>query len=198
MVYLLLPVISALIGWVTNIIALRLLFRPLHPLIIPGINYRFQGLIPRRRRELSRSIGDIIESELLSRKDILEQVNYDAMQEEILSAAEIIIKKWTKEKLSPLIPLKIKEIIKDFVTDLVKKEIMFHLKTVMRNMIDSAWDEVRISRIVEEKLNRLSIERVEQMIIFVASKELKHIEYLGAVLGFLIGLVQALIVYLLK
>ncbi|PKM83826.1 MAG: DUF445 domain-containing protein [Firmicutes bacterium HGW-Firmicutes-13] len=196
--YLLLPLIGALIGWITNIIALRLLFRPLHPLVIPVINYRFQGLIPRRRRELSRSIGDIIEKELLSRKDILEQVNYDAMQEELLSAAEVIIKKWTEEKLSPLIPFKIKEVIKDFVTDLVKKEIMFHLRTVMRNMIDSAWDEVKVSEIVEEKLNRLSIERVEQMIIFVASRELKHIEYLGAILGFLIGMVQALIVYLLR
>ncbi len=195
LVFIFLPIVGAIIGWITNIIALRLLFRPLHPLAIPLINFNFQGLIPRRKRELARSIGDIIEKELFSKKDIINQVNYNAMQKEMLNATETIIKKWSEEKLSNFIPARIKTAIREHVTDLVKKEISAHLRKVMEDMVNKAWDEIEVSEMIEDKLNNISIERVEQMILFVASRELKHIEYLGAVLGFIIGFVQAFVVY---
>lgn len=196
--FIFLPVIGGLIGWLTNIIALRLLFRPLTPVAIPFTSYSFQGLIPKRKLALSRSIGDIVEKELLSRKDILQQVNYDSMEREVLSATERIIKGWTEEKLTNLIPPGIKKILHEYITDLVKKELSIHVKVIMRDMVHKAWDKVNISQMVEDKMNKLSLERVEQMIIFVASRELKHIEYLGAALGFFIGLVQAGVVYLLQ
>ncbi len=196
--FIFLPVIGGLIGWLTNIIALRLLFRPLTPVAIPFTSYSFQGLIPKRKLALSRSIGDIVEKELLSRKDILQQVNYDSMEREVLSATERIIKGWTEEKLTNLIPPGIKKILHEYITDLVKKELSIHVKVIMKDMVHKAWDKVNISQMVEDKMNKLSLERVEQMIIFVASRELKHIEYLGAALGFFIGLVQAGVVYLLQ
>lgn len=196
-VFIFLPVIGAMIGWVTNIIALRLLFRPMKPVVIPYLNFRIQGLIPKRKLALSRSIGDIVEKELLSRKDILGQVNYDSMEKEVLSATERIIKGWTEEKLSSLIPSGIKKMIHDFLTEQVKIELSIHVEAIMRDVVNKAWDEVNVSEMVENKMNRLSLERVEQMVIFIASRELKHIEYLGAVLGFVIGIVQAAVVYFL-
>ncbi len=197
-IFVFLPVIGALIGWITNIIALRLLFRPLNPVVVPFFNFRIQGLIPKRKLALSRSIGDIVEKELLSRKDILEQVNYDSMEREVLSASERIIKGWTEEKLTSIIPPGIKKIIHEFLTDLVKKELSIHVKIIMRDVVSKAWDEVKISEMVEGKMNKLSLERVEQMVIFIASRELKHIEYLGAGLGFFIGIVQAILVFLIR
>lgn len=197
-IFVFLPVIGALIGWITNIIALRLLFRPLEPVVVPILNLRIQGLIPKRKLALSRSIGDIVEKELLSRRDILEQVNYDSMEGEVLSASERIIKGWTEEKLTTLIPPGIKKLIHEFLSDRVRKELSIHIKVIMKDVVNKAWDEVKISEMVESKMNKLSLERVEQMIIFIASQELKHIEYLGAALGFFIGIVQALVVYLLR
>ncbi|RQD77242.1 MAG: DUF445 family protein [Candidatus Syntrophonatronum acetioxidans] len=195
--FILLPVVGAIIGWATNVIALHLLFRPRQPVVIPLTNYRIQGLIPRRRRELSRSIGKIIESELLSSKDIISQVNYEAMEQEVMSATETIIERWASKKLPVRIPSRIKILIEDFIIDLVKKEVAQHLKKVMEDMVGSAWDDVNISEIVEEKLNNLSLDRVENMVIEVASRELKHIELLGGVLGFLVGMVQAFLVFFL-
>lgn len=193
--FILLPLVGALIGWITNVIALRLLFRPRLPLVIPFTNFKIQGLIPRRKRELSRSVGKIIESELLSSKDIMGQVNYEAMEKEVMTATERIIEKWAQKKLPARIPNRVKIVIEDYIMDLVKKEIALHLKKVMGDLVGSAWDEVNVSEIVEDKLNKLSLDRVEGMVITVASRELKHIELLGALLGFLVGMVQALLVY---
>ncbi len=46
---------------------------------------------------------------------------------------------------------------------------------------------------VEDKINELDLYELEEIIIRIAKKELKHIEFLGLVLGFLIGIVQGLV-----
>jgi uncharacterized membrane protein YheB (UPF0754 family) len=50
---------------------------------------------------------------------------------------------------------------------------------------------------VEEKISQFELDEIEKMILKIAKKELKHIEYLGGVLGFLIGLTQAFLLLLL-
>ncbi|MHB8917959.1 MAG: DUF445 family protein, partial [Desulfocucumaceae bacterium] len=57
-------------------------------------------------------------------------------------------------------------------------------------------ENVKFQSIVEARINNFSLERLEKMIVSVSARELKHIEILGGVLGFLIGLVQAVIFYL--
>ena len=47
---------------------------------------------------------------------------------------------------------------------------------------------------VENKINELDLYQLEELIIKVAKKELKHIEILGLVLGFLIGIIQGIII----
>lgn len=53
---------------------------------------------------------------------------------------------------------------------------------------------VDIKKIIIEKVDAFSLEKVEEIIVNLAKKELKHIEYIGAVLGGIIGLVQFAIV----
>ena len=54
-----------------------------------------------------------------------------------------------------------------------------------------------IQKIVEEKINELDLEKLEEIIIKVAKKELKHIEILGLVLGAVIGVLQGILVIFL-
>ena len=46
---LLLTVVGALIGWITNIFAIKLLFRPIKPIKIPLTRFTIVGLIPKRK-----------------------------------------------------------------------------------------------------------------------------------------------------
>ena len=55
------PVVGAAIGFITNDIAIRMLFRPLREYRVLGIRVPFTpGIIPRRRRELAEAIGRMI------------------------------------------------------------------------------------------------------------------------------------------
>ncbi len=62
------PVVTgAVIGYVTNAVAIKMLFRPLKEVRMFGVRLPFTpGVLPRRRHELSRSIGDMVARDLLS------------------------------------------------------------------------------------------------------------------------------------
>jgi uncharacterized membrane protein YheB (UPF0754 family) len=46
---------------------------------------------------------------------------------------------------------------------------------------------------VSRKVKEFSLERLEEIILSVAKKELSHVTYFGGILGFVIGCVQLLI-----
>ncbi len=61
------PVIGAVIGYVTNDIAIRMLFRPLRPMRVFGLRLPFTpGIFPKERYNLSRSIGRMVSRELIT------------------------------------------------------------------------------------------------------------------------------------
>ena len=66
---LIMTVVGALIGWFTNYLAVKMLFRPIRPRRVPLIKIELQGLIPRRREEIAVTIGATVEKELISVKD---------------------------------------------------------------------------------------------------------------------------------
>lgn len=63
-----LPVIlGAIIGYLTNSVAIRMLFRPIRPIRVFGLRLPFTpGVIPRRRSELAESIGRMVARDLLT------------------------------------------------------------------------------------------------------------------------------------
>lgn len=191
---LVLAVIGALIGWITNLIAIKLLFRPLYPIKVPLFNYTIQGLIPKRRDEIAKSIGNVIEQELLSIEEIADKVIGEQNISQIKAMIKSKIHEIIGDKLPSIIPNMFKNMIFSYIDDLIEKEGETIIKDLIRKAIDKASNDIRISEIVEEKINSFDIERIEEIIISIAKAELKHIEILGGVLGFIIGIVQGLIV----
>ncbi len=69
--YLLPPLLGAFIGYVTNYIAIRMLFRPLRPWRIGGVRIPLTpGIIPAKRFELAEKMGDMVGSHLLTSEDV--------------------------------------------------------------------------------------------------------------------------------
>lgn len=68
------PLIGAVIGYFTNLIAVKMLFRPLHPVKIKGFQLPFTpGIIPKGRERLARALGVAVGENLLTKED-LEQI----------------------------------------------------------------------------------------------------------------------------
>jgi uncharacterized membrane protein YheB (UPF0754 family) len=61
------PLVGAIIGYITNAVAVKMLFRPLKQLRVFGIPLPFTpGILPRQRHKLAQSIGGMVERELLT------------------------------------------------------------------------------------------------------------------------------------
>ena len=193
---LILTVVGGLIGWITNILAIKLLFRPITPIRIPILNFEILGLIPKRKKEIAANIGEVISNELLSMDDILEQALNNSNGENFNSYIIEKIKAIINEKLN-IIPMPFRMMASPYIDEILNKEVPSALSEITADLLIKAKENVNIQGIVEEKINELDLEKLEDIIIKVAKKELKHIEILGLVLGSIIGVLQGILVIFL-
>lgn len=191
------PLIGALIGWVTNVLAIKLIFRPYKPVIIPIINYRIQGLIPKRRDELALNVGQVIGNELLSLDDVFDKINENGVKEKIVNSVIETIYCRLDERIPSLVPVTVKNVFLNLVEDILNKETPIMINRFLLDLSDKMKDEIDFSEMIREKINAYDLHELERVILLIASRELKHIEILGAFLGFSIGTVQALWFYFL-
>ncbi|HBG6298658.1 TPA: DUF445 family protein [Clostridioides difficile] len=189
---LILAVIGGFIGYVTNVVAIRLIFRPIEPIKIPILNIEIVGLIPKRRAEIAANVGEIIQEEFLSMDEILANIITDEDKEEVVRYIKARVKIIIHEKVS-FIPSGIKNMIQDYLGEIIEPEVKQSIDELSKNIINKANERIDIQKMVEDKINELDLYELEEIIIRIAKKELKHIEFLGLVLGFLIGIAQGLI-----
>ena len=189
---LLLTVVGALIGWITNIFAIKLLFRPIKPIKIPLTRFTIVGLIPKCKKEIAKNIGEVVANELISIRELMDEV----VTEEDLTQIRFFVKRKIKavidEKLN-IIPFPFKGMIQGPLDELVETEVNNGLTDIIVNIKDMIELRVNIAKIVEDNIMALDLRELERIILQVAKKELKHIEILGFILGGVIGLVQGII-----
>ena len=82
------PIVGGVIGYITNGIAIKMLFRPLKPIYILGVKLPFTpGIIPKEKGRIARSIGQIVGGELINeevlRKVLLQESIYAKIDEKI-------------------------------------------------------------------------------------------------------------------
>lgn len=190
------PISGAIIGWITNYVAIKLLFRPHKPVHVLGL--RIQGVIPKRRKEIARSIARAIEKELLSSEDLAKALGGLDWEREI----EKVVEEAVEHKFSgrvhrlPIVSL-LSDNIKSQIKFIITKEI---LKQVDRNkgaFASKLKDRVDIKEMLVSKIDKLDLKRFEGLLTEFIARELKHLEVLGGVMGFFIGVAQSAFTYFL-
>ncbi len=85
--YALPPLLGALIGYVTNYVAIRMLFRPLKPWRILGVRLPLTpGIIPSKRGELAEKMGEMVGSHLLTSEDVGRALEKESFRRELRGA----------------------------------------------------------------------------------------------------------------
>lgn len=80
------PLIGACIGYVTNYIAVKMLFRPLHPVKIGKFQLPFTpGLIPKEKSRLAKAIGEIVGNRLVTKDGIEKMLLSDEVKDALRS-----------------------------------------------------------------------------------------------------------------
>lgn len=185
--------IGALIGWITNLLAIKLLFKPYGVIEIPIFGFKIQGLIPKRKGEIAKSIGSTIQEELLSLEEIIDQFISHQNNQEIIDLIKVKINEIVGNRLPAIIPSAFKEKIVSYINDVIDDEAGVLISKTMENMIHKATTNIDLAGMIENRILDFPMEKLEEVVFRIAKDELKHIEILGAVLGFAIGLLQGII-----
>ncbi len=187
------PFISAVIGYVTNYIAIKMLFYPRRPINL--WLFTVHGIFPKRKTVLARRMAKLVADELLSMDQLKDEIDRQATQGEIKEAIEGEVEKYLKEKISSLNPI-ISTFINDNriqqLRDKICQEIESFIPKITHQFFNRL-DMVNLENMVFEQVASFTSDKLENMMMSVIQNELKFIEWAGAFLGFAIGLIQVLL-----
>ena len=184
-----LPLIAAFVGWITNYIAVKMLFRPIHPIRIFGLC--IQGVIPKRIAEMAEILANIVEREFISVDDIMRTVEHVTLGPEVEILAENLIEKAKQLILKKIpIPPSIGNSLFPKLNALIVQEMNGNLNVFVRKILEEIRNGANPREIVVAKTKSYDVEALERMALEVAGRELRYIEIYGGVLGFFVGLIQ--------
>lgn len=185
------PLISALIGWATNKLAVWLLFNPKEPIKIVGIT--FHGVFPKRQHLIAQRIGDLVADELLSVESLKTKVfthnNLEGIKNFIINKVELYFETDFKEE-HWLMNLFVGESSKMKIKKTLEEKIDESMADLSENFHNYLEHKINIREIVSERIRSLNPEEVNHLMNQILKNELRFIEWTGAVLGFIIGLIQ--------
>ena len=189
---LILAVIGGLIGYITNVIAIKLIFRPINPIKIPILNIEIIGMIPKRKTEIATNIAKVVEEQFISVDEITDNIITKQDKQHIIDYIKVRVKLILSEKMT-LIPSTIRNLVQNYVSEIIEDEIREGIDELSEEMIIKTKNRINIKEIIEDKINELDLYELETIILQIVKNELRHIEVLGLILGFFIGIVQGII-----
>ncbi len=137
------PLLGALIGYVTNYIAIRMLFRPLQAWRLLGLRVPLTpGIIPAKRGELAAKMGEMVGDHLLTADDVGRAFAKDSVQRELRLAVTDKLGTFLDRELGPLETL---------VPDRFRKRFR-ELVELLRGKLTKLVFEYLQSKAFEEKL----------------------------------------------
>lgn len=184
--------IGGLIGYTTNVLAVKMLFKPIMPIKIPMTSFYIQGLIPKRREEIAINLAKAINDELIDYEKIVDSMIVDDDKMEAKSYISQRIDNIMQEKIN-FIPAMFRGMIADPVREIIDNELDGIMDYAIDMFKEKSMSRIDLESMISEKINEFDLLELENLIINISKKELKHIEILGLFLGVSIGIFQGIV-----
>lgn len=183
--------IGAMIGWVTNYVAIKMLFRPYKEINF-GL-FKIQGLIPKRKHEIAISIADTVQKELISLNDVTNSLDGEELEKRMGDMIDKILDEKLEGELIkkfPMLAMFMSEDMLRKIKNMIKTSILENKDTIIEMFSNYLEEKVNFREIIIKNVDGFSLEKLEDITYSLAKKELKHIEVVGAILGGIIGFFQ--------
>ena len=193
--YLSIPIISALVGWVTNIVAINMTF---YPLKYVGIRpFGWQGIIPSKAKKMAETAVELWTTKLLDIGVQFSKIKPAKVAEEMAPSIDHLSKQIIDEvmeaKLSAIwekTPSNLKQNVYEKISENlphIVEEMMIGVKADFSNMLDLKY--LAVSSLTQNKV------LLNQMFLKCGDAEFKFIKKSGLYFGFLFGLIQMVVWY---
>lgn len=192
----LIPAFTALAGWLAIDLTARLVFRPRTPVSVGP--FVLQGAIPKQRKEIADAIAKVAAEKIGSGSDLLQVIETLDLRTEVSgmlnSRIDVVISKFIQKM--PMAALVMNDSLKASVKELVLAEIINELPTMQKEVARKLSAHLNIEEIIRSKISAQTVESFEPDLEKVLLTALRPAKWLGALIGFGIGLIQLVVLWL--
>ncbi len=192
--YLSMPVVAALIGYVTKLVAIRMMFQPLEFVGKPPL-LGWQGIVPRRAATMASIACDLMMERLLKPEDVFDRLDPQRVAAEIRDPLIDVVEDITREVASEYQPglwETLPEGIKRRVIQRIQKEAPHMVEQIMEDIKSNIHRVFDLKHMVVNALVR-DKELLNRVFLEAGHVEFKFIARSGIYFGFAIGCVQAVV-----
>ncbi len=189
---LLIPVISAVVGWFTNVVAVKMMFYPTDFVGIPPY-LGWQGIVPANARRLAQYSTRLITTKLLSLDELFADFQPENFGESNLGPVidditEQVIQE-VAEKHAPEMWKNAGEFMQNKAREVLRGEVEQVLVQISGDLSDNINEILDLEQVVVDAV--MEDRRImSRMFLEVGEAEFKFIEISGLYFGFLFGLIQ--------
>ncbi|MFZ5493433.1 MAG: DUF445 domain-containing protein [Pseudomonadota bacterium] len=182
------PLIGAVIGGVTNDVAIRMLFRPYAPWRVLGWRVPLTpGLIPRERAQIAYAIAETFTEHVLDGDQVADLLLTDTVRTRLKDKVAGMV-----DQLGGLLGANATMLgmAKGMAGDLLLREI-----DALARADGPSGDHIRER--IRERIDALDVARLEALVLGFSRKQFRAITWFGVLLGGMIGVVQVLLTQVL-
>jgi len=194
-IVLLIPLISAIVGWFTNVVAIKMMFHPIEFFGIPPY-LGWQGVIPANALRLAKVSNSLITEKLLSLRELFDETfNADSFTGKLGAVIDDVTEQIIDEvanKHAKAMWDNAGEFMQNKVRQQVRAEVVEVSHAIALDMADDIDSIMDIERTVLEAIERHKA-LMGEMFYEVGRQEFKFIERSGLYFGFLFGIVQMVV-----
>lgn len=198
--YAAIPVVAAMIGYVTKRVAIEMMFRPLEFVGIKGTFLGWQGVVPRHGGRMAAVATDLLTSNLLDVRDVFDRIDPDRITREIEQPLLRAVDEIARDVLTECHP-KLWEALPQMARELLIKQLQATSPKLVRQVMDelrSNLDEVL--DVKHMSVRRLTSDKslLVRLIRETSRPEMAFIARSGIYFGFVLGVVQSVVWALTK
>jgi uncharacterized membrane protein YheB (UPF0754 family) len=191
---LIMPAFGLIVGWFTDWLALKMIFNPKEPIRILGIEW--QGLFLKRRKEVAADYGALIAQEIITPRKVIEAVLNGPLSDRVFA----MIRKQVQASLDrntglarPFVVMTVgTRRYQEMKRDIAAK-VMARMPETLAHVEDYARETMDVRNLLIAKMQALDELQFEALIRPAFEQDEWILITVGAVLGFTMGEVQALV-----
>ena len=193
-IVLFIPLISAFIGWFTNVVAIKMMFYPTEFVgIKPFLGW--QGIVPANALRLAKVSNELINTKLLSLDQLFETFDANSFTGKLGSVVDDITEQVIDEvatKHAAAMWKNAGDVMQGKVREQVRAEVIQVAAKIAQDMGHDITNILDLEKTVLEAVDR---ERglMAEMFLEVGGSEFKFIERSGLYFGFLFGAIQMIV-----
>ena len=117
----------------------------------------------------------------------------DGVNDYVRTNGRNVIGKAVKTELENALNAPLKKLTESVDESAVKTAAAAVYETAVKKVFEGFAESINVSAVVEEKMNAMDVKELEKLVLFVMKKELNAIVNLGALIGFVLGVIMIFI-----